>query len=84
MNRGPRTPGTASLVAGIALAAMAVLAAFGNLVAIDPLVTPADPARTVQDIAAAETLFRAGIVSLVIVALLDVVVAVALRTVSSQ
>jgi hypothetical protein len=81
MNHLRCTPSTASLVAGIALAAMAALAAFGNLVAIDPLVTPGDPARTVQDIAAAETLFRAGIVSLVIVALLDVVVAVALRTV---
>jgi hypothetical protein len=48
MNHLRRTPSTASLVAGIALAAMAVLAAFGNLVAIDPLVTPGDPARTVQ------------------------------------
>ena len=57
---------------------MAALSGFGYFVAVKGLVTPGDPARTATDIKASETLFRFGIVSLLAVAVLDVVVACAL------
>jgi len=69
---------TASLIAGLALALMAALAAFGNFVAIQPLVTPGDAARTAIDISQSEALFRWGIASLILVAVLDIIVAAAL------
>lgn len=69
------SPRRASLVAGIALALMAVLAGFGNFGAIVPLVTPGNAAKTAQDISDSAPLFLAGIVSLFIVTILDIVVA---------
>jgi Domain of unknown function (DUF4386) len=69
---------TASLIAGLALALMAALAAFGNFVAIQPLVTPGDAAKTAIDISQSEALFRWGIASLILVAVLDIIVAAAL------
>jgi hypothetical protein len=69
---------TASLIAGLALALMAVLAVFGNFVAIQSLVTPGDAAKTAIDISNSEALFRWGIASLIVMAMLDVVVAGAL------
>lgn len=69
------SPRRASLVAGIALALMAVLAGFGNFGAIVPLVTPGNAAKTAQDISESAPLFLAGAVSLFIVTLLDIVVA---------
>jgi Domain of unknown function (DUF4386) len=69
---------TASLIAGLALALMAVLAVFGNFVAIQSLVTPGDAAKTAIDISNSEALFRWGIASLIVIAVLDVVVAGAL------
>lgn len=69
---------TASLIAGLALALMAVLAVFGNFVAIQPLVTPGDAAKTAIDISNSEALFRWGIASLIVIAVLDVIVAGAL------
>lgn len=71
----------ASLTAGIALALIIVLAAFGTFGAIGSLITPGDAARTVQDISESQALFRAGIASLILVVILDVVVAAALLTV---
>lgn len=71
-------PRTASLVAGIALALMAVLAGFGNFGAIVPLVTPGDAERTARDIAESAPLFLAGIASLFVVTILDLIVAGAL------
>jgi hypothetical protein len=71
---------TASLIAGIALLLMAVLASFGNFVALEPLVTPGDAARTAKDIIGSEMLFRSGIACLIVVAVLDIIVAGALRT----
>jgi hypothetical protein len=69
---------TASLIAGLALALMTALAAFGNFVAIQPLVTPGDAAKTAIDISHSEALFRWGIASLILVAVLDIIVAAAL------
>ncbi|MFM9877212.1 MAG: DUF4386 domain-containing protein [Rhodoglobus sp.] len=71
----------ASLIAGIALALMAVLAGVANFAVLTPMVIPGDAAATASAIAASEPLFRAGIAMLVVVVLLDVIVAAALRTV---
>ncbi|HPM53176.1 MAG TPA: DUF4386 family protein, partial [Rhodoglobus sp.] len=71
----------ASLVAGIALALMAVLAGVANFAVITPLVIPGDASATVTAIAASEPLFRGAIAMLVVVVLLDLIVAAALRTV---
>ena len=69
---------TASLVAGIGLALLTVLAVFGNFVVLQRLITPGDAATTTTDIANSAALFRWGIASLLAVAALDVVVAAAL------
>ncbi|MGY1848557.1 DUF4386 domain-containing protein [Blastococcus sp. SYSU DS1021] len=71
----------AGLVAGTALLLMAALAAVGYGAAVEGLVTPGDPGRTATDVLAAEGLFRAGILCLIGVAVLDVVVAWALHQV---
>ena len=60
----------AGLVAGIGLLAMSVLAGFANFGVVERVTTPADAATTV---------FRAGVFALVLVVLLDVLVAWALR-----
>ncbi|TFC06275.1 DUF4386 domain-containing protein [Cryobacterium mannosilyticum] len=73
------TPRTASLVAGTALALLAVLAGFG-FGAIMPLVTPGDAAATARDISAARPLFLAGIAGMLAVSILDLIVAGALYT----
>ena len=57
---------------------MSVLSAFGYLVAVKGLVVPGNAARTARNIAGHEGLFRFGILSLYLVAALDVVVAWAL------
>ena len=74
------SPRTSALVAGIALAIMAVLGGFANFGAIVPLITPGDAAQTAHDISGAPLLFFAGVVSFFIVALLDIIVAGALYT----
>ena len=68
----------ASIVAGIALLVLAVLAAFANFVVVEGLVTPGDADRTARDIAASEGLFRWGVASLFVVVVLDIIVAAAL------
>jgi hypothetical protein len=68
----------ASTTAGVGLLAMSVLSAFGYLVAVKGLVVPGNAARTAKNIADHENMFRFGIVSLYLVAILDVVVAWAL------
>ena len=60
---------------------VAVLAGFGNLVVVQGLVTPRDAPTTAHDITASEGLFRLGVASLYLAALLDIVVAWALFTV---
>jgi len=57
---------------------MAVLAVFGNFVAIQSLVTPGDAAKTAIDISNSEALFRWGVASLIVIAVLDIIVAGAL------
>lgn len=76
--RPNRAPGTASLVAGIALAVMAVVGAWAHLGALAPLFVDGDAARTAGNIAAAEPLFRAGTAAMIFMAVLDIVVAIAL------
>ncbi|WP_104165332.1 DUF4386 domain-containing protein [Cryobacterium sp. N22] len=71
------SPRTAALVAGSGLAVMAVLGGFANFGAI-ALIIPGDATLTAQNISATPLLFWAGVVSFVIVALLDVLVAGAL------
>jgi hypothetical protein len=68
----------ASVTAGAGLLLMSVLSGFGYFVAVKGLTTPGNATRTAQKIAAHEDLFRFGIVSLFLVAALDVVVAWAL------
>src|SRR5664280_1114404 len=68
----------ASATAGVGLLAMSVLSAFGYLVAVKGLVVPTSAARTARNITGHEGLFRFGILSLYVVAGLDVVVAWAL------
>ena len=64
--------------AGIGIVLLAVLATFGVLFAVDGLVTPGDPVRTAQDITSSETMFRLGIVSLLLAVAVDILVAGAL------
>jgi uncharacterized protein DUF4386 len=68
----------ASTTAGVALLAMSLLSAFGYLVAVKGLVVPGNAARTARNVTAHESLFRLGILSLYLVAALDVVAAWAL------
>ncbi|MGN9846653.1 DUF4386 domain-containing protein [Nonomuraea sp. H19] len=70
----------ASLIAGIALLLMTVLAVFANFAAFEALITPGDAARTARDITGSETLFRWGVAAFVLVAVLDIIVAGALLT----
>lgn len=68
----------AALVAGMGILLLAALAAFGNLVVVEGLVTKGDPARTARDIVASEGTFRLGVASLYAAAALDMLVAWAL------
>jgi len=68
----------AGTTAGVGLLLMSVLSAFGYLVAVKGLVVPGDAARTAKNVAGHEAVFRFGILSLYLVAALDVVVARAL------
>ena len=68
----------ASLIGGIALFLLAVLAGLANFGVIEVLVTPGDAAETAKDLIASEALFRSGIAGLILVVLLDIVVACAL------
>jgi hypothetical protein len=79
---------SAGLVAGATIVLVAAFAGFGNLVVVQGLVTPGDAAATADDILASEGVFRLGVASLYLAALLDVVVAWALlrvfRTVHAE
>ncbi|MET3768473.1 hypothetical protein ABIB15_001155 [Marisediminicola sp. UYEF4] len=74
------SPRTAALVAGVALALMAVLGGFGNFGALVPLVIPGDAVETARNISGSPLLFFSGVASFVVVALLDIIVAGALYT----
>ena len=71
----------ASLIGGVALLLLAVVAALANFGAVEAVVTPGDSARTAQDLIASEGLFRWGVIGLMAVAILDIVVAYALMVV---
>jgi hypothetical protein len=80
----PRPPdprlGRAALVGGVGLLVLAALAGAANVGVIQRLITTPEATRTANDIVPSEGLFRLGIVALVVVVVLDVVVAWALRT----
>jgi hypothetical protein len=78
MNHDTQSQRTASLVAGLALALIAVIASLGNFIALEPLITPGDAAKTAEDILNSEAQFRWGIAALIVAAVLDIVVAGAL------
>jgi hypothetical protein len=69
---------TASMVAGIGLALLTVLAIFGNFLVLKRLITQGDPDRTITDLTSSAGLFRWGVASLLAAAVLDVIVAAAL------
>jgi Domain of unknown function (DUF4386) len=81
IDRTTRSLRAASLIAGTGILLLAVLAVFGNFMAVGALVTRGDAAKTARDILASEGLFRWGVASLILVAVLDIVVARALLTV---
>ncbi len=68
----------AALVAGIALLAMAILAPFADFYVLKGLTVPGDAAATFAKLAAGQGLFRVGIGTFLVVAVLDIIVAWAL------
>jgi hypothetical protein len=88
----PKAPSTgdtrevrrAAVIAGAAITLVAVLAGFGNLVVVQGLVTPGNAAATAHDILGTEGMFRVGVASLYLAAVLDVVVAWTLLRVFSS
>lgn len=75
--------GKASVVAGVGILLLALFAGFGYPFAVAGLVTEDDPARTAADILGSKNLFRLGILSLFLAAVLDVVIAWSLYRVFS-
>ena len=74
-SRVKRASGRLPGIAGMALLAMAVLAAFGNFVAIEGVMVDGDPVATAANIESAGALFTLGLLSMYVVVLLDVLVA---------
>ena len=72
-----------SLIAGIGILLVAVLAAVGQLVVIEGLVTEGNAGKTAEDILASEGMFRLGVATWYVVAVLDLVVAWAVLQVFS-
>jgi len=66
---------TGSLVAGVGILLMSVLAGVGQLVVLEGLITQGDAAKTAEEILGSEGMFRLGVASWYVVAILDVVVA---------
>ena len=76
---GYRSVRRAGVVAGSALLLLTVLSIYAYVVVIGGLVVDGDAARTATNIAGAEGTFRIGVACFTLVALLDVVIAWALR-----
>lgn len=72
------SPRTAARIAGLGYAALFVLAVFANFFVRERLVDMDDPAATVENLVADQSLYRAGLAAFVIVFLIDVAVAWAL------
>lgn len=72
-------PRRAALIAGIGYVALFVLAIFANFVVLEQMVVADDPAATVANIAASPGVFRLGIATFLVIAVIDVVVAWALH-----
>lgn len=70
--------------AGISLLLMAVAGIFANFVVIGGLIVPDDAALTATNIATNELIFRFGVISFVIVLILDIIVAWALYILLKQ
>jgi hypothetical protein len=68
----------ASVAAGIGLLVMAVLAGYANFGVIKQLVVEGDAVQTASNITASSHIFIAGVVSFLLVAVLDIVVALAI------
>ncbi|MHA7224301.1 DUF4386 domain-containing protein [Arthrobacter sp. RHLT1-20] len=75
---GRQSTNSASVVAGLGLLLMAGLSGFAIFAALGGLGSPGDSARAAKAIAESEDLFRWGVASLLLVAVLDIVVAAAL------
>ena len=71
----------ASVIAGLGILLLAILAGISHFVVLENLVTHGDATQTANSIVNSENMFRLGIASLLLVAVLDVVVAWALFTV---
>jgi hypothetical protein len=66
---------TSARIAGFGLILMAILAFFANFFVLESLIIPGDAATTANNIMDNELLFRVGIISFIIVLILDVLVA---------
>ena len=76
---GYRSIRRAGVIAGAALLVLTVLSVYAYVVVIGGLVVDGDAAQTAANIAGAESAFRIGVACFALVALLDVVIAWALR-----
>lgn len=74
----------AALIGGVAYLVIFILAIFANFFAIEGLVVPGDAATTTANITESEGLLRAGLVSFIVVFVLDVVIAWGLYVVFRQ
>jgi hypothetical protein len=72
------SPRTASIIGGIGLLIMAVLAAYANFAIMQPLIIPGEVKSTIENIIASSGSFRLATISFLVVAVLDIVVALAL------
>ena len=83
MSEASRAVRKSSVIAGVALLFLSVLAAVGYAVIVQRLVTPGDATATASDILGSEGMFRLGVAMLYVVIVLDLVVAWALLRVFS-
>ncbi|MEA3439715.1 MAG: DUF4386 domain-containing protein [Chloroflexota bacterium] len=72
------TQRNAAITAGLGLLLMTIFAIFANFFVLESFIVPGSAAETANNIMANDGLFRVGICSLIIVAILDVLVAWAL------
>ena len=68
-------PGTAALIAGISLLAMAIIAAYANFAVIANLAIPGDPSATAANLVESAGQIRLAVAVFIIIAILDVIVA---------